>query len=70
MTDGSRTSPTRAGAALRLSEVSRGAAFGDIDNDGDTDVVVSNNSGRARLLVNEVGNRNHWLGLRLAGSGA
>ena len=58
-----------AGAALRLSEISRGAAFGDIDNDGDTDVVVSNNSGRVRLFINEVGNRNHWLGLRLAGSG-
>ena len=57
----------RAGAALRLSEISRGAAFGDVDNDGDTDVVVSNNSGRARLFVNEVGNRNHWLGLRLTG---
>ena len=60
----------QAGAALRLSEISRGAAFGDVDNDGDTDVVVSNNSGRARLFVNQVGNRNHWLGLRLVGSGA
>jgi len=53
------------GAALALSEVSRGAAFGDIDNDGDTDVVIVNNGGPARLLRNEVGNRNAWLGLRL-----
>ncbi len=59
-----------AGAALRLSEISRGAAFGDIDNDGDTDVLVSNNSGPAHLLVNETGSRSHWIGLRLLGSGA
>ena len=57
----------RAGAVFELSEVSRGAAFGDIDNDGDVDVLVTNNGGPARLLVNGVGRRNRWLGLRLVG---
>ena len=57
----------RAGAVFELSEVSRGAAFGDVDNDGDSDVLVTNNNGRARLLINNVGRRNPWLGLRLIG---
>ncbi|MGH9933057.1 MAG: CRTAC1 family protein, partial [Pyrinomonadaceae bacterium] len=57
----------QAGDAFQLLEVSRGAALGDIDNDGDTDLLVANNNGPARLLLNKVGNRNHWLGLRLAG---
>ena len=55
----------QAGAAFALREVSRGAAFGDVDNDGDTDVLLSNLAGPARLLINDVGNRSHWLGLRL-----
>ena len=55
------------GPEFRLAEVGRGAAFGDVDNDGDTDVLVVNNNGPARLFLNEVGNRNHWLGLRLVG---
>ena len=57
----------RAGAVFRLSEVSRGAAVGDVDNDGDLDVLITNNSGPVRLLVNNIGNRNRWLGLRLVG---
>ncbi len=56
-----------AGPAFALSQSGRGAAFGDIDNDGDTDVLVGNNSGPVHLLINEVGALNHWLGLRLAG---
>ena len=57
-----------AGPGFQLLEVGRGAASGDVDNDGDTDVLVTNNNGPARLYLNEVGNRNHWLGLRLVGN--
>ena len=56
-----------AGPSFELSEVSRAAAFGDIDNDGDMDVVLTNNNGPARLLLNEVGNRHQGLFIRLEG---
>jgi hypothetical protein len=59
----------RGGAAFRVEEISRGAAFGDLDNDGDTDIVVANDGGPLRVLLNTVGNRAHWLGLRLVGQG-
>jgi hypothetical protein len=54
-----------AGPALELSEVSRGAAFGDIDNDGSVDIVVTNNNGPVRLLHNEAGSRGSWLEVQL-----
>jgi enediyne biosynthesis protein E4 len=60
----------RAGAVFALSAVFRGAAFGDIDNDGDTDVLVTANGGPVRLLINDIGNRRHWLGVRLVGDTA
>lgn len=54
-----------AGPAFALEEVSRGAAVGDVDNDGDLDVLVFNNNGPVRLLLNQAGDANRWLGLRL-----
>jgi hypothetical protein len=59
----------RAGEPFTLLDVSRGAAFGDIDNDGDVDVVVGTSAGPTRLFINNVGNRNHWVGLRLVRAG-
>ena len=56
-----------AGDAMALKEVSRGAAFGDIDNDGDTDIVVSNCNGPVRLLLNQIGQDTPWLSIRLQG---
>ena len=59
-----------AGGVFKLSEVSRGVAFGDVDNDGDVDVLLTNNNGPVRLLINGVGDRNRWVGLRLVGAAA
>ncbi len=51
-------------SALDTEEVSRGAAFADLDNDGDTDIVVSNNSGPPRLYRNDAAAA-PWIGLEL-----
>ncbi|HEX2445526.1 MAG TPA: CRTAC1 family protein [Vicinamibacterales bacterium] len=52
------------------AEVSRGTAFGDVDSDGDTDIVVTNNNGSVRLLLNQLITsparvNAHWLAVRL-----
>jgi hypothetical protein len=54
-----------AGAAFQAQEVSRAAAFGDIDNDGAIDILVTNNNGPVRLLRNQAGEGRHWLTLKL-----
>jgi hypothetical protein len=46
----------------------RGLALGDFNNDGAVDVLVSVNDGPPVLLRNEIGSRNHWLGLKLVGT--
>jgi enediyne biosynthesis protein E4 len=45
----------------------RGAAFGDLDNDGDLDIVISNVGQRAVVLRNDGGNRRNWLAIRAVG---
>jgi enediyne biosynthesis protein E4 len=57
-----------AGAALQQPVVARGAAYADIDNDGDLDLLITANNGPARLLRNDGGNRHHMLRVKAVGT--
>lgn len=57
-----------AGEVLGLREVTRGAAFGDLNGDGRVDILVTNNGGPARLLLNE-SSAKAWMGVAVAGKG-
>ena len=64
--DGTFCDATRqGGAALSERRVSRGAAFGDLDNDGNIDVVVEDLDSSPMILKNEGDKRNHWITLEL-----
>jgi enediyne biosynthesis protein E4 len=47
---------------------SRGAAFGDYDNDGDVDALILNMNDRPSLLRNDGGNKQNWIKIKLVGT--
>ena len=56
------------GRALQRAIVGRGAAYGDFDNDGDLDLLITSNNGPARLLRNDNGNQNDLLRIKTVGA--
>src|SRR5262249_31264975 len=56
------------GRAVQQAIVGRGAAYGDFDNDGDLDLLLTSNNGPARLLRNDGGNQNNMLRIKTVGT--
>jgi hypothetical protein len=56
------------GKEFAAPRVGRGAAYGDIDNDGDLDVLITCSGGPAALFRNDGGNRNYWIAFELKGN--
>ena len=59
---------SEAGPGITARHVSRGAAFGDFDNDGDVDILVMNRNEPPSLLRNDAPKGNHWIKVRLEGT--
>lgn len=58
----------QSGAVFQVALASRGAAFGDLNNDGSVDIAVNCNDGPALVLMNRGGNGNHWLVVNTEGT--
>ena len=56
-----------AGAYFQRAAVSRGAIFGDYDNDGDVDLLVTQSNGPVTLLRNETKTQNNWMSVKTVG---
>ena len=56
---------SRQATILQHESVGRGASFGDVDNDGDVDILVTNNCGYVKLLHNKIGALKSWVGFDL-----
>ncbi len=56
------------GSGLQIRKSSRGASFGDLDNDGDIDIVISNARDRADVLQNDSESKGHWIQIETIGT--